>query len=221
MQIQRSTSSLTIPWRASGRAARETWSDGSPQHNGFQPGCKCWEVIRTCRFRSLVLYGRSQHALSGFSEQLVKTLNSGHQGGYFRVQAVFWTVRAISTRPMATAFLSFLLAAPPDLSELERFPTLDAAEAQIGALIRVRYALMQAPPSKAQGEALRYNASQLLAWELLLEAWGGLDEEEGRSDDEEMCRRALGRLMKLLARRRLEGRKDALKGEHDDRLLLL
>lgn len=50
-----------------------------------------------------------------------------------------------------------LLVGDPDLAALERFPTLATANAHIGALIRIRYALKQAAPSKERNEAIRFD----------------------------------------------------------------
>lgn len=99
-----------------------------------------------------------------------------------------------------------LIAVPaelPALAEGNRFPSLFATEAQLGALIRVRYVLRQAMPSRERDAALAYNTTQLAAWEALLEDRGGLVEEEGGRDDEEMCRWALGRLRMVIGEERL------------------
>lgn len=98
-----------------------------------------------------------------------------------------------------TAFLAFLLGAPPDLSELSRFPTPAQVNAQLAALIGVRYQLHQAPPSREREQALHENARQLRAWELLHVAHGGVAEEEDGDASDETRRDALGRLKEMLA----------------------
>jgi hypothetical protein len=102
---------------------------------------------------------------------------------------------------MLTA-LAFLLVAPPapSAADLDRFPTLSACHVQLGALIRVRHQLRQAPASVEREQALRYNARQFAAWEALLEAHGDLAEEEDGRDDEATRRKALGRLRGMLTK---------------------
>ena len=98
-----------------------------------------------------------------------------------------------------TALLTLLLLAPaePTLADLDRFPTLPAVQAQLGALIRVRHTLRQGPATKERDQALAHNARQLAAWELLLESHGGLA-EEGERDDESIRKLAIQRLHDLL-----------------------
>jgi hypothetical protein len=94
----------------------------------------------------------------------------------------------------------------PDLGELHRFPTLDAANVRLGVLIEQRYRIrlqfgIDQKNAERWARALRENDRQLAAWEALLEARGGLVEEEGGSDDEDTCRWALGRLRDRLGER--------------------
>jgi hypothetical protein len=88
-----------------------------------------------------------------------------------------------------------LTVAPPAQTpaDLDRFPTLPTCHAQIGALIRLRYALHQSPASPDRTAALRFNVRQLAAWEALLELRGGLA-DEGVDLDTEGQRRAVARL---------------------------
>jgi hypothetical protein len=101
---------------------------------------------------------------------------------------------------IAVVLLLVASAAPPDLADLSRFPTLGATHTQLGALIRVRHQLRQTPASPERDQALAYNAGQLKAWELLLEAHGALGEEEGGRDDEVTRQQALQRLKVLLGK---------------------
>jgi hypothetical protein len=99
--------------------------------------------------------------------------------------------------------LLLLLLAQPDLTELQRFPRLDAANGRLGVLIEQRYFIrLQLSLDRKNAErwarALRENDLALACWEALLEAWGGLLQEEGGAGDEDTCRRALSRLRKLL-----------------------
>lgn len=102
--------------------------------------------------------------------------------------------------------LLLALLAEPDLSDLNRFPPMPLVEAQIGFLIDQRCFLrgqLAIDPRNANRwqQLLLANDHALRCWETLLEARGGLAEEEGGRDDEEFCREALGRLRALLGER--------------------
>lgn len=99
-----------------------------------------------------------------------------------------------------TPLLALLLLAPtePSLADLARFPALPAVQAQLGALVRLRYTLRQGPATPERDAALAHNARQLAAWEALHEAHGGLGEEEGGRDDLATRAAALGRLRAML-----------------------
>lgn len=99
---------------------------------------------------------------------------------------------------MLTLTALVLLVAPPaPPADLDRFPDLNVCRAQLGALIRVRCALHQSPPSPERADALRYNARQFAAWEVLLEARGGLA-DEGLDLDDAGLRRALEALRAVI-----------------------
>lgn len=101
-------------------------------------------------------------------------------------------------------FLLMLLAGP-HLSELDRFPPMRLVNDRLGTLIEQRYFIRgQLAFGDQDGRwqrALIANDHALRCWEALLEARGGLAEEEGGSDEEEVCRQALGRLRSLLGER--------------------
>lgn len=94
---------------------------------------------------------------------------------------------------------SLVLSADPSLAHLDRFPSLAACNGQLYSLINLRAQLKAAPATSEREEALRYNTRALAAWELLLEARGGLAEEEGGRDDEVTRQRALERLREMLS----------------------
>jgi hypothetical protein len=100
---------------------------------------------------------------------------------------------------MVPFLATLLFAADPSLADLGRFPTIDQANAQIGALIRVRYGLWQQKSTLERRGALDVNARQLAAWELLIEALGGRDAEEDYLASDEARRTALGRLRTILS----------------------
>jgi hypothetical protein len=98
----------------------------------------------------------------------------------------------------AALLLTITAAELPQLVELDRFPELPAVHAQLGALIRIRHQLHLSPASAERDQALAHNAVQLVAWEALLEAHGGLAEEQGGRDDESTRRRAAERLQVIV-----------------------
>jgi hypothetical protein len=107
---------------------------------------------------------------------------------------------------MTTLLFTFLFSTVPDLTELHRFPRLEAANARIGILIEQRYRSrlqfgVDRKNAERWAEALRENGRHLAAWEALLEARGGLAEEAGFAVDD-TCRRALQRLRSLLGEAR-------------------
>jgi hypothetical protein len=102
-------------------------------------------------------------------------------------------------------WLALLLVAS-DLSELQRFPRLEAANTHIRLLIDQRYFIslrLSVDRNNAEkwAEALRENGRHLAAWEALLEARGELV-EEGGPDDDDFCANALGRLRKWIGERK-------------------
>jgi hypothetical protein len=99
---------------------------------------------------------------------------------------------------MMTTALALLVAAGPTdlppLTDLDRFPSLDACQARIRALLEKQLHLQLAPKSPERDNALRLNSYRLNAWGWLLAARGGLVEEEGNDDSEETRRGALEEL---------------------------
>lgn len=104
--------------------------------------------------------------------------------------------------PMHVAFVLLLM---PDLAELQRFPSLNAANSRIGVLIEQRYFIrlrLSLDRNKEQWQkALEANGRTLACWEALLEARGGLAEEEAADTSDEARQGALALLRQLLGER--------------------
>lgn len=101
----------------------------------------------------------------------------------------------ITLMPLMLAFASSDVTA---LIERDRFPGPRVCHAQVDALVRLQQTLKSSRPTRERDEGIRVVTKQIVAWEMLLEAWEGLGLDESPKANAEVRLRALKRLREIL-----------------------